>query len=167
MNKKELGRSLEKKVRGLLVDAGWKAWLVQPKMIYIPNYKYPKKLKEKMLAEEKKYQKELGGRWISKPQDIWGADILAIKAGHVNLAIQVTADSGLGRKAKEFAKYPYNSTWLCLIFHAEKKSGKWIFSVYEAKDGKYFPICFEKLESIFGKAWPQGKVVTEAKKDEA
>ena len=161
MNKKELGRSLEKKVRGLLVDAGWTTWLVLPKMVYVP----PKIADTPNNQAFKK--KIIPGRWISKPQDIWGADILAIKAGHVNLAIQVTADSGLGRKAKEFAKYPYNSTWLCLIFHAEKKSGKWIFSVYEAKDGKYFPICFEKLESIFGKAWPQGKVVTEAKKDEA
>ena len=166
MNKKKKGRKLENIVNAWLIEAGWTTNQAQPKMVYIPNYRYLKKEKEDMLPEEKKYQEEFGGRWISKPQDIWGADILAIKFDNINLANQVTADSGLGRKAKEFAKYPYNSTWLCLIFHAEKKSGKWIFSVYEAKDGKYFPICFEKLESIFGKAWPQGKVVTEAK-DEA
>jgi hypothetical protein len=163
MNKNKLGRMLENKVNNWLKQAGWKSWLVQPKMIYVPNYKYSKKLKEKMLPDEKKYQKEFDGHWISKPQDIWGADILAIKVNNINLAIQVTADSGLGRKAKEFSEYPYNQTWLCLIFHAKKKSGKWVFFVYEARDGKYFPVCPEKLESIFGKSWGNiaGKIVYE------
>jgi len=163
MNKIELGRTLEKKVNGWLKAAGWTTKLVEPKKVFIPD----KKEKNNPLDPgNRKKKKARAGFWISKDQDIWGADILAIKVDNLNLAIQVTADSGLGRKAQEFAKYPYNSTWLCLIFQAKKKSGKWVFLVYEARDGEYFPVCPEKLESIFGKAWPKEKVITEAK-DEA
>jgi len=163
MNKNKLGRMLENKVKDWLKRAGWTTKQSQPKMVYIQNYRYPRNIRHAMLPDEKKYQKRFDGRWISKEQDIWGADILAIKVDNLNLAIQVTADSGLGRKAQEFAKYPYNSTWLCLIFQAKKKSGKWVFFVYEAKDGKYFPVCPEKLESIFGKSWENiaGKIVYE------
>lgn len=141
MTKTELGRMLEKRVNGWLKAAGWTTKLVEPKKLFIPDKKGKKGSGKK---------RPRAGFWISKDQDIWGADILAIMKGSVSLAIQVTADSSLTDRAEKFAKYPFTSAWNTLIFQAKKKSGRWIFYVYRTADKSYCPADMEYVQNLFG-----------------
>ena len=147
MNKIELGRTLEKKVNGWLKAAGWTTKLAEPKKIFIP---VKKEKGDHIDPGNKKKKKSLAGIWISKDQDIWGADILAIKKESVNLAIQVTADSALTSRAEEFAKYPYNETWHTLIFQAKKKAGRWVFYVFQTFEKSYIPSTRDYVQNLFG-----------------
>jgi len=147
MNKTELGRTLEKKVNGWLKAAGWITKLVEPKKIFIP---FKKEKGDHIDPGNKKKKKSLAGIWISKDQDIWGADILAIKKESVSLAIQVTADTSLTDRAEKFAKYPFTSAWNTLIFQAKKKSGRWLFYVYRTAGKSYYPADMEYVQNLFG-----------------
>ena len=129
MSKKSKGRSLEKLVEGWLKRAGWTTHLVQPKMTFIPQI----------------------GKYVSRPQDIFGADILACKAANRLLLVQVTCDSHLQRKIDEFAKYPISHEFaLKLIVQAKKKKSRWVFFLYEAIGESFAPLSRELIESILG-----------------
>lgn len=141
MTKTELGRMLEKRVNGWLKAAGWTTKLVEPKKLFVPD-------KKKENGKGRKRPRP--GIWISKDQDIWGADILAIKSEAVSLAIQVTADSSLTDRAEKFAKYPFTSAWNTLIFQAKKKSGRWLFYVYRTAGKSYYPADMEYVQNLFG-----------------
>ena len=141
MTKTELGRMLEKRVNGWLKAAGWTTKLVEPKKLFVPD-------KKKENGKGRKRPRP--GIWISKDQDIWGADILAIKSEAVSLAIQVTADSSLTDRAEKFAKYPFTSAWNTLIFQAKKKSGRWLFFVYRTAGKSYYPADMEYVQNLFG-----------------
>lgn len=148
MTKTELGRTLEKKVNGWLKAAGWTTKLVEPKKVFIPDKK--KKQRDDLDPGYKRAKKARAGTWISKDQDIWGADILAIKKESVSLAIQVTADSSLTDRAQKFAKYPFTDAWNTLIFQAKKKSGRWVFYVYRTIEKIYYPADREYVQNLFG-----------------
>jgi len=141
MTKTELGRMLEKRVNGWLKAAGWTTKLVEPKKLFVPD-------KKKENGKGRKRPRP--GIWISKDQDIWGADILAIKSEAVSLAIQVTADSSLTDRAEKFAKYPFTNAWNTLIFQAKKKSGRWLFYVYRTAGKSYYPADMEYVQNLFG-----------------
>lgn len=128
MSKKSKGRSLEKLVEGWLKRAGWTTHLVQPKMTFIPQI----------------------GKYVSRPQDIFGADILACKAANRLLLVQVTCDSHLQRKLDEFARYPIPHEFaLKLIVQAKKKKSKWNFFIFEVIGKSYVPVSRELIKSIY------------------
>jgi len=129
MSKKSKGRSLEKIVEGWLKRAGWTTHLVQPKMTFIPQIE----------------------KYVSRPQDIFGADILACKASNRLLLVQVTCDSHLQRKLDEFAKYPIPHEFaLKLIVQAKKKNSRWNFNLFEVIGNAYVPVSRELIETILG-----------------
>lgn len=140
MNKKSKGRHHEKVIAELFRQAGWTVHLVQPAIAYNPKT----------------------GRYYARPQDIFGADIIAMKKWHMPVFIQVTVDSGIGRKVQNFQKYPF--PWPIIgvyIFQAKKLSGKWkyrvirIISETELQELSredfvdYFGVEFESLKQHF------------------
>lgn len=129
MNKRAKGRYHEKIIFRLLKEAGWCVHLVQPAMAFDPRTK----------------------RYYAMPQDIFGADIIAMKKCHMPVFIQVTADSGIRRKARNFARYPFPRPLVrTFIFQAKKISGMWKYkAIHSAADGQIEEIRPEDLGLIF------------------
>jgi len=133
MGKSQLGRRLERQVAQLLKDGGWAVRIVEPAIKYIPAIK----------------------RHVARPQDIFGADIVAMRDGSPMLFVQVTADSSIKKRVQEFSQYPFPFPLvIVLLVQAKKRGNKWCFKVGRYHGGDVIewagPIF---LGEIFGRAF--------------
>lgn len=128
MNKRNKGRMLEKMVAELFRQAGWCVHLVQPALGHNPKAK----------------------RFYSRPQDILGADIIAIRLNSPIIFVQVTCDSGIGRKVKKFQEYPFPPEITRRYLFQAKKSKKWKYRVMRISETGAEPIDVHELEELFG-----------------
>lgn len=89
-----------------------------------------------------------GGRYISQSNDVFGCiDLVAKKHGERTRWVQVTADSGIGRKKEDLAQVPWDPLfdsveiwrWVGGRPRKHKTTGEWLdrqyFQVYHLDDG--------------------------------
>lgn len=84
-------------------------------------------------------------------QDIFGANIIAMKSSHLILFIRVSSDSTIARKIKTFQRHPF--PWeFCrvLIFQARKKRSRWTFRVGRVFQSEFEWVTRYFLESLLG-----------------
>lgn len=146
MNKKNKGRKFERIVASLLGQAGWCVHLAQPSIGYNPS----------------------SGRYYARPQDIFGADIIAIRDARPIILIQVTSDSSVSRKAKKFWSFPFPWEIIrCYVFQAKKRSGRWRFRVVCVERGGVEEASEYIVEDLLGKVFWENRNLFEAKYEEA
>ena len=113
MKKRALGRILEKRIAKMLEENGWVVHIVQPALGFD------------------------GARYFSRSQDIFGADIIAMKKDHTPIFIQVTADSHASRRIQTFQSYPFPWNFVrVFVLQAKKKSNRWQFRPIQVCDEK-------------------------------
>jgi len=104
MNKRKLGLWLERKVAKMLEENGWAVHTEKPSFAFD------------------------GERYFTKPHDIFGADIIAMKNHHTLIFIQVTADSHISRRIRAFQAYPFPWNFVrVFVLQAKKNSNRWQF----------------------------------------
>ena len=83
-----------------------------------------------------------GGRYFSQSNDVFGCvDLIAKKRGQRTRWIQVTADSGIGRKKQDLAEVPWDPLfdeveiwrWVGGARRKDKRNGQWL-------DRQYFQV---------------------------
>lgn len=132
--KNKIGRRLERLVAAMLKEAGWTVRIVEPSIKY--------------LARQKTY--------ISRPQDIFGADIVCLRKDSPVLFVQVTAHPGVKKRIEEFTKYPFPFPMaIVLILQARKDKNKWRFKVGRYIDGEFYWAGRMFLSAIFGRVYSE------------
>lgn len=132
MNKRKKGRKFERHVAELFKKATWCIFLVQAAVGYNPVLK----------------------RFFAKPQDVFGADLIAMRDGRPFVFVQITSDKSVRRKVKTFQQYPF--PWeisRCYIFQATFRDMRWKYRVFRVFQSYFEPVSEYELEDILGKVF--------------
>jgi hypothetical protein len=73
------------------------------------------------------------GRMITKGDDIFGADLVAVKPGELTFFVQLTCDSSLKKRLEEFKTYGFEPAHQRVELWQKRKGGVVVVHVY--RDG--------------------------------
>jgi hypothetical protein len=116
------GNQYELEVKKILESQGWIPEGQHRKVSYIPDYKHPNPATGKPTL-----------RLIMMGRDVYGCDIIAKRAGHKPLWIQVSTRANKSHKISQVLQYPWNyehetlQLWL-------RTEGKREYEIFEGPD---------------------------------
>lgn len=108
MNKRGKGRAFETWCRDYLRERGWSVHLCGRKAI--------------MLGP---------GKMVTTGNDIFGADLVAIKLGELTLFVQATCDSSVKKRLEEFGRYGFEPAHQRVELWQKKPGGEVVVHVLQ------------------------------------